>query len=163
MGHVDTAIEGVGKRAGDNGDEGSHMIYIGVDPPHGIAVVYDGKLVEVLTVSGLKEIFERIWAENGQEETCVVVEIPHGIGSRRGRGMPINVQRKISANIGMVYQSAKAIEAFCQTFEILVELKTPIKALTKISAKRFNEITGWKKKSSEHGRDASVLLLDKLE
>lgn len=138
-------------------------IKIGIDPPRGVAVAIDGRITEVATYPGLKELMAGLMAffVKFPQIQEVVIERPHGLGTKTGRGMPVNVQRKISANIGQVMTAATAVQAYCEVQGVSARLQPSCKWLTKIKAERFKELTGYPFRCSEHGRDAAMLVFER--
>lgn len=62
---------------------------------------------------------------------------------------------------GSVKRDATIWEDFCKDLGIRYEAVPPHKGMTKWSAETFANITGWQGKTSEHARDAALLVYAK--
>lgn len=139
------------------------MIRIGIDPPRGLAIADNGVLIAVESHKDLAWLYRALARHfEAYEVVEVVIETPHGIGTRLGRGLSINARMKISANIGQVYQSARAVKAFCDAAGINSVLQKSSKHMTKWPADRFAGHTGYRGKTNEHGRDAALLVFGRV-
>lgn len=58
---------------------------------------------------------------------------------------------------GSVKRDAKIWEDFLKDLNIDFEMVAPKNNKTKLDAKKFKMITGWKDQTNEHGRDAAML------
>ena len=137
------------------------MLIVGIDPPKGIAAIDEnGKIVKMLTAKDTSGIFE--WLnDNKQAIKKVYIEQPWGVGTKRGRGKSVGVQKRIAANVGQSYQKSMSIGSFCKAMKIPYELVHPNKILTKMDKRLFHKMTGWTDRSNEHNRDAAVLIWHK--
>ena len=59
---------------------------------------------------------------------------------------------------GSVKRDATIWEDFCQDLGITYEAKAPTKGLTKWTAETFRKVTGWEQRTSNHARDAALLV-----
>ena len=59
---------------------------------------------------------------------------------------------------GSVKRDATIWEDFCKDLGIRYEAKAPTKGLTKWTAETFARITGWEGRTSNHARDAALLV-----
>lgn len=59
---------------------------------------------------------------------------------------------------GSVKRDAAIWEEFCKDNEISFRAMPPAKGATKLSSEYFKALTGWCKKTSEHARDAAMIV-----
>jgi hypothetical protein len=134
---------------------------IGIDPDKGIAV-WDTKAKRLLRVSTTSfwEIIDilkesQLW--NGGVE--VHVEAPYMNKPTWITSASRYTQDKVSQNVGANKMKALLIVEFCRRNNIsCFERKPNSKSFNKLSAEQFATITGWKDRTSEHGRDAAMLV-----
>lgn len=136
------------------------LVVIGIDPgtKTGLAVYgYNSK--QLLTVSTLKihEAFEVVKSQN-TTATAVGGKILVRVEDARKR-------KRYGANSNAKMQGAGAIKIQCKQWEeflkaegISYELVAPQSIRTKVDAVRFKQITGWTERTSNHGRDAGMLV-----
>lgn len=62
---------------------------------------------------------------------------------------------------GSVKRDATIWEDFCQDLGIRYEAKAPTKGATKWSAETFRKVTGWEQRTSNHARDAALLVINR--
>jgi hypothetical protein len=139
-------------------------IRIGIDPPKGVAVAENGVIKKVITLHDMDEMFTYligVKALYASRDIAAIIERPYGIGTRRGKSLPVNVQKRISANIGMVMAEAKAIMSFCKAIGFPAEFRYPNKKYTKMNSELFARLTGYADRCSEHGRDAAMLAMER--
>ena len=60
---------------------------------------------------------------------------------------------------GSVKRDCSIWEDFCKDYEIPYWAKPPVKGATKVSAEYFKTISGYKGRTSEHARDAAMLVI----
>lgn len=148
------------------------MICIGIDPSKGFAV-WDSKgkkFVEILTTDFWSIID---WLDNyknalPRDELVVYCEAPQKnkpvwfsdkLIKERGVGVVEAMKRKVAQNVGSNKREAELIIQHCIRSRISVhECKPTKKSSTKLSAEEFGRITGYTKRTSEHGRDAAMLV-----
>lgn len=137
------------------------MIYIGIDTgSHTGFAVWDGDhFIELDTKSISAAILEtlRYAANFGRENVRVFIEdarlrtwIPREKGASEYRGKLMGA--------GSVKRDAAIWEEFCTEEEIPLVKVPPKNNTTKLSAAAFARITGWKGRTSEHARDAAMLV-----
>ena len=77
-------------------------------------------------------------------------------------GMPrshVSQYLKIAQNVGMNKRDAMRLIEYCERHGWTVQAVRPTsKSLTKLSSKRFQQLTGIKQRTSEHVRDAAMLI-----
>jgi len=62
---------------------------------------------------------------------------------------------------GSVKRDAKIWEEFSEFYNIPIELRPPRKGMTKWSEDYWQKVTGWTKRTSEHARDAALLVFQR--
>ena len=62
---------------------------------------------------------------------------------------------------GFVMRDCKIWEDFCKENSIPYEAVAPQRNRTKLTAEAFRRLTGWKGRTSEHARDAAMLVFGK--
>lgn len=60
---------------------------------------------------------------------------------------------------GSVKRDCSIWEEFLKDYKIEYWAKPPIKGMTKISDERFRTISGWRSRTSNHARDAAMLVI----
>ena len=129
---------------------------VGIDPGvhTGMALAIDGVLREVYTVSftNAQAILLKMRERGHLFE--LVIEDP------RGQYVPYN-QREPQRikGVGSVERDAKLWIDWCEFNRLkYITLRPSKKTKTKLTASEFAKITGWTKKTNEHGRDAGMLV-----
>lgn len=136
------------------------MIYVGIDcGTHTGVCLWDStsrKIVECYTTSLHLALF-RVAEIADKERVKVVFE-----DARQRKWIPRErdirqvVGRAIGA--GHVQRDATVWEEFCTERSIPYEAVAPRQGLTKWTADYFNRVTGWQGRTSEHARDAAMLV-----
>ena len=129
---------------------------IGIDPGvnTGVAIFTDGRLVGMCTITPfyvaavLDEI--RPW--------LVVVEDSR-LQSHIWTGPKAHgaAALKVARNVGMVDWMCACIQDACETREIVFHAVSPRAKGGKVAAAGFRALTGWRKRCSQHARDAAML------
>ncbi len=134
------------------------MIYIGIDTGvHTGFAVWDSskrELVELDTMTIHEAIFKTsLWKEATNGDMMVLFE-----DARQrtwfGKG---NTNAKMQG-AGSVKRDAKIWEDFLTDYGIPFRAIPPIKGATKLTPSYFKMITGYKGRTSEHARDAAMLV-----
>lgn len=60
---------------------------------------------------------------------------------------------------GSVKRDCSIWEDFCRDYGIPFQAKPPVKGATKVSAGYFKMVSGWTGRTSEHARDAAMLVI----
>lgn len=137
------------------------MIYIGIDPgTHTGMAVWDsreGKFLSLDTLQIHQALVEvMLWKDKVGHDLQVVFE-----DARQrtwfGKG---NTNAKLQG-AGSVKRDCSIWEDFCRDYGIQFWAKPPIKGATKLTANYFKLISGWKGRTSEHSRDAAMLVIGK--
>lgn len=135
------------------------MTFIGIDTgtKTGFAV-WDGKRFLEIETLKLWQALDRVrrMKEQGEDITVVFED------ARQRKWLPreksISEYRGKMIGAGSVKRDAVIWEEFCIDNGIKFFSVPPGKGLTKWSAQTFAEITGWQGRTSNHGRDAALLV-----
>lgn len=135
------------------------MTFIGIDTgtKTGFAV-WDGKRFLEIETLKLWQALDRVRAmkEQGEDITVVFED------ARQRKWIPreknISQYRGKMMGAGSVKRDAVIWEEFCIDNGIKFFSVPPGKGLTKWSAQTFAEVTGWQGRTSNHGRDAALLV-----
>ena len=135
------------------------MTFIGIDTgtKTGFAV-WDGKRFLEIETLKLWQALDRIrrMKEQGEDITVVFED------ARQRKWLPreksISEYRGKMIGAGSVKRDAVIWEEFCIDNGIKFFSVPPGKGLTKWSAQTFAEVTGWQGRTSNHGRDAALLV-----
>lgn len=144
--------------------------YIGIDPPKGFAL-WDTKkrAFETITTSDFWKIVEDVkrlhdrynWGYHSQILT-VVIEDPaqnKGIYARHWKHDQGHKMTRLAKNVGMNQMCATLLIEYCRRHNIPHQAVRPTKrSLTKMHPDRFQKLTGYVHRTSEHGRDAAMLV-----
>lgn len=133
------------------------MIKIGIDAGvnTGLAEIFDGKLVEVKSMSiieAMRSVEHKINYANANE-----IHIKIYIEDARLRTWVTGGREKLQG-VGSVKRDSAIWEEFCVFHDVDFELVAPKNNKTKISRDLFKKITGWTGRTSEHARDAAMLI-----
>lgn len=139
-------------------------IYVGIDPgvKTGIAV-WDTKerkflYLDTLTIIGAMIVVRRCQETHG--EITIVVE-----DARQRKYLPqersISEYRGKLMGAGSIKRDCEIWENFASFFNIPIQFVPPRKGLTKWDADYFKKITGWTGRTSNHARDAAILIFNK--
>lgn len=134
------------------------MIYIGIDTgTHTGFAVWDSGLKTFLEVKTLMlhQALEKVRLYNDMNKVSVYVE------DARKRKWFGDTGREKLKGAGSVCRDAKIWEEFCLDHKIEFVMVAPKNNRTKLSAKQFVWLTGWKERTSEHARDAGMLVFGK--
>lgn len=133
-----------------------YEIIIGIDTGVNTGyAIYDTRTKKLLTVETIKvhEAILRILAlRNEQVKLFVRFE------DARLRKWFGNKGKEALQGAGSVKRDAKIMEDFLKDYGIPYEAVAPKNNKTKVKADYFAKITGWSKRTSEHSRDASLLV-----
>ena len=136
-------------------------IFIGIDPGEntGIAIVRDGVLAECRTLPLHRALdLVRKEHESAQDRFLVVFEdarlrkwFPQERNNSEYRGKLMGA--------GAAKRDSKIWEEFLTDLSIPFQAHKPEPGLTKWDEDYWRRITGWTKRTSEHARDAALLVL----
>ena len=137
------------------------MIYIGIDTGvHTGIAVWDSEKGEFVYLDTLK-IHEalNIVSSYAYKDIPLCVRFED---ARQRKWIPMS--KNMTAELGRA-QGAGYVKAHCQIWEdflrdkdIPFEMIAPRRNVTKLSAEQFGRITGYKGRTSEHARDAAMLV-----
>lgn len=125
---------------------------IGIDPgvATGVAILEDEKLIQVRTMM-LHQALEKI-------RFCSKMKIFVRLEDARKRNWFGESGREQLQGAGSIKRDCKIWEDFLTEYHIPFELVAPKNNKTKIDAKLFARITGWKALTTQHARDAGMLV-----
>lgn len=127
-------------------------IRIGIDPGvnTGIAVTVNGRLTVVKSVP-IHQALDMVKRYKGNDLFVRVEDARQ----RRGGLAPMS-------GVGSIRRDCKIWEDFLKDHNIFYFMVKPVNknsgGRTKMNARWFELLTGWKKKTNEHGRDAAMLV-----
>ncbi len=133
------------------------MIYIGIDPGTntGFAKSIAGRLHEVKTYNIVQAMdavaHSARWAKSNDKRLVVYIE------DARLRKWVTGGREKLQG-VGSVKRDCGIWEEFCVHHDIHFVLVAPKNNKTKLSAEQFKRLTGWTHRTSEHARDAVMLI-----
>ena len=138
------------------------MIYIGIDPgTHTGVAVWDSKaqvFIELTTIPIHQALLKvkRLYAESRElSNICVVFEDAR---QRTWFGRDKNTNAKLQG-AGSIKRDCSIWEDFCMDYQIPFLAVPPMKGGTKLSEAYFKTISGWKGRTSNHARDAAMLVI----
>lgn len=140
------------------------MIYIGIDPgTHTGVAFWDGskqELIEMATIP-IHQALDKVRAfyndNKGLFDICVVFEDAR---QRTWFGRDKNTNAKLQG-AGSIKRDCSIWEDFCKDLQIPFVAVPPMKGGTKLSDAYFKAISGWKGRTSNHARDAAMLVIDR--
>lgn len=136
------------------------MIYIGIDPGKhtGIAVwdTESKKLIDVDTLlihQALDKVRAWVWATlTSNRKLHVIVE-----DARQRTYIPTDPARIQGA--GSIKRDSIIWEDFLKDLKIPHTMQGPHKGMTKMTEEYFKKISGWEGRTSNHARDAALLVM----
>lgn len=136
------------------------MIYIGIDPgTHTGVAVWDTKERKFLSLETLPIhqalIKVMMWRDRVGHDLQVVFEDAR---QRTWFGKDKNTSAKLQG-AGSIKRDCSIWEDFCKDYQIPFLAVPPMKGGTKLSAAYFKAISGWKGRTSNHARDAAMLVI----
>ena len=135
------------------------MIALGIDPARGWAIAEDGKIVKCGTVAGVKELTAKIIAINAAIKLDLVrIEKPKNMYVYQRPGYSVARMKHVAQSVGQNFAKADGLVFLCEGLGINVEVVPPLRGFVKLNAITFKTITGYHGKTSEHARDAGMLV-----
>lgn len=133
------------------------MIYIGIDPgTHTGFAVWDGsRFIELMTIP-IHTAMWKVWDYDNRHPN--EVEVVFEDARQRtwfGEG---NTNAKLQG-AGSVKRDCSIWEDFCTDYEIPFRAVPPVKGATKVSPEYFKMIANWTARTSQHSRDAGMLVI----
>lgn len=135
------------------------MIYIGIDPGTrtGMAV-WDSKEREFFSLETLPihRALEEVgmWWKANPENIQVVFE-----DARQRTWFGYGDTNAKAQGAGSVKRDCSIWEDFCKDYGIPFQAKPPVKGATKVTSDYFKTISGYTGRTSEHSRDAAMLVI----
>ena len=137
------------------------MIYIGIDTGvHTGIAVWDSERKEFVMVETMK-IHEAMNLVYDYADSDIPLQVRFE-DARQRKWIPF--AKNMTGELGRA-QGAGYVKAHCQIWEdflrdkdIPFEMIAPRRNMTKLSAEQFGRITGYKGRTSEHSRDATMLV-----
>ena len=129
---------------------------IGIDP--GVRTGYavwnridrDFTLVETdILIAAYNDLRDRMWHTDTDTDP-----VAFRIEDARKRGG----KREKAQGAGSVKRDSKIWEEICQYHDWPYQLVPPLKNATKFNAQTFQNVTGWDGRTSQHARDAGMLV-----
>ena len=111
--------------------------------------------------------YYQIYIKNKKELIIVIEDVTgnkptFNRKNKNGEKLSESIMRKISQNVGSVKRDTILITQWCEMKQIKVLKIVPKRnALTKLDAIDFKNRTGWDGRTSEHARDAAMLVFGK--
>lgn len=136
------------------------MIYIGIDPgTHTGLAVWDSKLRKLLDVRTLPIHRALQFVKDWKMYIGDIVVVFEDARQRTwfGKG---DVQAKIQG-AGSIKRDCSIWEDMCKDYGIVFNAVPPVKGATKLTPEYFKMLTGWEDRTSEHARDAAMLVIGK--
>lgn len=145
------------------------MIYVGIDTgTHTGIAVYDNRqrsleVVGCVMIHQAMKLVEE-WIQVAQDkETRIVVRVEDPRQRTWYEEMSREKERAKLQGVGSVKRDATIWEDFLTDLSkdhanLEFEMVAPKRNMTKLSSDRFKVITGWQKRTNEHGRDAAMLV-----
>ena len=137
------------------------MVYIGIDTGvHTGIAVWNSERKEFAVVDTMK-LHEAMNFVYGYVDSDIPFQVRFE-DARQRKWIPMS--KNMTAELGRA-QGAGYVKAHCQIWEdFLTDYQIPFEAIaprrnvTKLSAEQFGRITGYKGRTSEHARDAAMLV-----
>lgn len=140
------------------------MYYIGIDTGvnTGIAI-WDNRKRSLLQVETMKihqamelvRKYKEVALVNG---TSLIVRVED---ARQRKWFGYNTPQKDRAKLqgaGSVKRDASIWEDYLKDLDVEFQMVAPKNNATKLTSERFKALTGWKKQTNEHSRDATMLV-----
>lgn len=135
------------------------MVWFGIDPGvnTGLALWKDGELKVVETVNIVRAMARILAAFNACENITVIFE-----DARQRKYLPrernASEYRGKLMGAGSVKRDCEIWEEFCDVYGIKYMALPPRPGMTKWDADTFRNVTGYKGRTSNHARDAALLV-----
>lgn len=135
-----------------------YRYYIGIDCGVNTGIsLYDREKKDLIIVDSdmihvAIDYIKKIFADNvvNKDDTLIIIE--------DARQVQFNTDKMKAQGAGSVKRDAKIWADFLEDYKIPHLMVRPKKAITKLSAEQFKEITGWSERTNNHGRDAAMLV-----
>lgn len=138
------------------------MISVGIDPgTHTGLAVWDSRQGRFLRLETLP-IHRALAVVSSMSLDCSMCKVEMELVFEDARQRTWFGKGDVSAKMqgaGSVKRDCSIWEDFCKDYGITYTAKPPVKGATKVSAEYFRMITGWEGRTSEHSRDAGMLVV----
>ena len=134
------------------------MKWIGIDTgTHTGLAVWDDRLKELTSLETIPihRALSRVLALSSSEDVFVIFEDAR---QRTWFGKDKNTSAKLQG-AGSIKRDCSIWEDFCKDYQIPFLAVPPVKGGTKLSEAYFKTISGWKGRTSNHARDAAMLVI----
>lgn len=132
------------------------MTYIGIDPGvHTGFAVWNGREFTEIETLPIHKALRRtldICIENNFQVTIVFED------ARQRKWYSGDTNAKLQG-AGSIKRDCTIWEDFCKEYGLPFQAVPPRKGQTKLTSEYFQKITGWKGRTSNHARDAAILVL----
>ena len=137
------------------------MIWVGIDPGVNTGwAVWTGKVFSELETLPLHRAMLRLLELAQDHDVRVVFE-----DARQRKWIPkertLSEFRGRAMGAGSVRRDCAIWEAICKDYRIPYDAVPPRAGMTKLSEDAFARLTGWAKRTSNHARDAAMLVFGK--
>lgn len=138
------------------------MIYIGIDPgAHTGVAFWDAtkrEFVELSTIPIHQALHKVRKFHNDNKDLFDICVVFEDARQRTWFGRDKNTNAKLQG-AGSIKRDCSIWEDFCKDYQIPFIAVPPMKGGTKLSDAYFKTISGWKGKTSNHARDAAMLVI----
>ena len=140
------------------------MIYIGIDTGVNTGVaVWDNRQrtflqIETMKIHKAMELVEQYKGKASFEGTKIIVRVED---ARQRTWYGYNTPQKDRAKlqgVGSVKRDCTIWEDYLADIKVEFQMVAPKNNATKMSSDSFKRLTGWKKPTNEHNRDAAMLV-----
>lgn len=143
----------------------SKKITLGIDPgtQTGVATFIDGSLHQIQTMTHAQVLAVLVGSTINGKVTHVIFEdanLQKPVFARAGANA--RMMLKIAQNVGEVKFMCKEILRVCGEQNIACHGVSPLAKGKKLDAGQFVKRTGWKPRTSQHGRDAAMVAFDRM-
>ena len=138
------------------------MICIGIDPgTHTGVAIWDSKrkaFIELSTIP-IHQALQKVMKYHSENKgRCDIYVVFEDARQRTWFGKDKNTNAKLQG-AGSIKRDCSIWEDFCRDYQIPYIAVAPIKGGTKLSEAYFKAVTGWDKRTSNHARDAAMLVI----
>lgn len=142
------------------------MIYIGIDTGVNTGVaVWDNRQrtflqIETMKIHKAMELVEQYMGKASFEGTKIIVRVED---ARQRKWFEKKYSKKgeeenVLQGAGSIKRDAKIWDDYLADLGVEYQMVPPKGGMTKYTSERFKALTGWKKPTNEHNRDAAMLV-----
>lgn len=140
--------------------------YIGIDPgvKTGFAVwdKKQGRLLRVGTLTIVGAMIEVMELRDRMDGEVVIIFEDARLRKWLPQEKNVSEYRGRLMGAGSVKRDCEIWETFCKKEQIDFQALPPRKGATKWDAEYFKKVTGWKGRTSNHARDAAILVFNRI-